>query len=139
MPIQNQPFMRLHSLAPSRPYLRIRIINPENGRFFDSLGQIDTGADVCTFPSQIATVLGHDLEAGQASHSGTANGLARTYSHTTTIEVLTLAGDILLTIQNIQAHYMRDLHTCLIGVDQFLGRYHLQINYPKQIFSITTS
>src|SRR3972149_5892931 len=85
MPISNFPFTSIRPGDIARPYLPITIINPINGRQMKALAIIDTGADECAFPASFATILGHDLQAGQLKKVSTGNGITISYSHTNQI------------------------------------------------------
>lgn len=65
-----EPYLRLSSGEPFRPYVPIRL---QNGlRHFDTLGLIDSGADNAMFNRQLAQALNLDLALGE---QGTARGV----------------------------------------------------------------
>jgi predicted aspartyl protease len=70
-----------------RPWLLIKIINPDTGhsRFF--YGLVDTGADETSIPAIYARMLGHKLKAGTPKRVSTAGGTGKAYQHTTTINI----------------------------------------------------
>ncbi len=49
----------------SRPFLPVRIINPKTRKGLLTLGLIDTGADECSIPGDLAKVLEYDLATGK--------------------------------------------------------------------------
>ena len=70
MPIRDYPFTCIGKGAPPRPMLPIEIINPATNQSVYTLGLIDTGADECALPADLAGVLGHTLLAGKIKEIG---------------------------------------------------------------------
>lgn len=137
MPLKDCQFIKISPDDIFRPALPIRIINPHTNKSFFSYGIIDTGADECAIPAEIASILGHKLDAGIKKDISTGNGITAAYSHTTKFEVFhsnTL--DLALTINNTPVDFLPNLHVILIGVKNFLGNYVLNIDYPRERFSI---
>jgi len=138
MPIRDCPFTL--SDGRSRPYLEIRIINPHANKSFRTLGLIDTGADECAIPAGIAQILGHNLTAGITKPINTGNGLTTAYAHTTRFEIYHPGThQLLYTIDDTPIDFMPNLHVVLLGVNSFLSRFVLKINYPARTFSIKSS
>ena len=137
MPIKNYPFLRAGDIF--RPYLPIQIINPETNKSFKTYGLIDTGADECAVPANIAGIVGHNLQAGSTKQIGTGNGTTAAYSHTTKIDIFHIndSSQRVYSIDNTPVDFMPNLHCVLLGVKNFLSQFKLAINYPKQTFSIT--
>ena len=54
MPIRNFPFHRISAGDIFRPMLPIGITNPDTGASIISYGLIDTGADECALPADLA-------------------------------------------------------------------------------------
>jgi predicted aspartyl protease len=143
MPISNFPFLKASDADPMpRPWLFVRINNPDTGRFLNTIGLIDTGADECCLPASYAQLLGHNLTAGSAKNVNTGNGCTTAYGHTCTIDIfdtrLLLKGKnkIAHTIPKTTIDFMPNLHCVLLGVKTFLSNFKLSIDYPKQLFSI---
>jgi predicted aspartyl protease len=143
MPISNFPFLKASDTdSTPRPWLLVRINNPDNGRFFYTIGLIDTGADECCLPATFAELLGHNLTAGTAKTINTGNGSTTAYGHTCTIDIfdthLLLLGKekVAHTIPQTIIDFMPNLHCVLLGVRTFLGGFVLTIDYPRQRFSI---
>jgi len=65
MAIRNYPFSIIRPGDLPRPYLPVAILNPDTNMEIKVYGLIDTGADECAFPASFATLLGHNLQAGQ--------------------------------------------------------------------------
>ncbi len=130
MPIRNIPF------SNGCPYLPIRIINPHTHQSIKVMGLVDTGASACAFPGDIAGFLGHNLHKGAKSHSTSAGGAAESYAHTTTIEIYDFKDNRLFTVEKIPVGYMPRLPVPLLGVKNFLERFHLHVAYPQKEFSI---
>ncbi|HBM15365.1 MAG TPA: hypothetical protein DD381_03335 [Lentisphaeria bacterium] len=87
MPLKDCSFIRINPDDILRPALPIKIINPHTGKSFISYGIIDTGADECAIPADIAFILGHKLEEGNKKEISTGNCITAAYSHTTKFEV----------------------------------------------------
>ena len=62
MPIKDYPFTPV-TQNHSRPMLWIRVVNPHTEKAVVMQAIVDTGADNCAFPADIAEQLGHDLES----------------------------------------------------------------------------
>jgi hypothetical protein len=84
MDIVNFPFRRFQPNEPLRPWLPVTIKNPHANppQTIKTIGLIDTGADECAIPAGYASLLGHDLLAGQTKTINTGNGSTIAYSHT---------------------------------------------------------
>ncbi len=136
MPISNCPFLNIGD-GVLRPYLLTKIINPLNKKFILSFGLVDTGADDCSVPAIIAKNLGHDLQAGRQNEIGTGNGVTIAYSHTAKIEILhPLSKQTVYIIPDTPVDFMPNLPIVLLGVQNFLSRFVLTIDYPQKNFSI---
>ncbi|MBF0557251.1 MAG: hypothetical protein HQL08_00570 [Nitrospirae bacterium] len=136
MPIKDCPFTDCGNNI-YRPLLPIKVINPHTGKGYRTFGLIDTGADDCAVPASYARVLGHDLQAGQSKVISTGNGETLAYAHTTKFEVYhPETGDPLYTIDETPIDFMPNLHVMLLGVNSFLSRFVLIIDYPSKRFSI---
>jgi len=137
MPIKNFPFLSLTKDNYPRPWLPVRIINPHTKADWRTYGLIDTGADECSMPSKFAKRLGHDLTKGTKKSAGTAGGPTTVYSHTTSIEIFGIpVTKVAYTIPDTLIDFSPGLEVVLLGVKSFLDQFALEINYPKQIFSI---
>jgi predicted aspartyl protease len=143
MPIESFPFFRAYPADPrKRPWLFIRVKNPDTGQVFSTVGLVDTGADECCLPACYADFLGHNLTAGTAKKINTSNGITTAYCHRSSIEILdtTLLFQgrerTVYTIENTLVDFMPNLHCALLGVGNFLSQFILTIDYPRQVFSI---
>lgn len=138
MPIRNFPFHRVSVGDIFRPMLPIKIINPATGDFIISYGLIDTGADECAMPADIAPVLSHNLMAGVTKSIMTGNGITQAYRHTTRIEILDYSdtNTTIYVINDSLIDYMPNLRTILLGSKNFLSRFVLSVDYPNKTFSI---
>ncbi len=136
MPIRDCPFT-FFSKDISRPVLPVKIINPHTGKSYRTFGIIDTGADDCAIPARFAGLLGHDLKSGRIKEISTGNGKTRAYVHTTKFEIYHPAtGELTYTIDESPIDFLPNLHVVLLGVNSFLSRFILNINYPRKKFSI---
>ena len=141
MPITDCPFFSISTGHPSRPMLPIEVINPATKKNIFLYGLIDTGADRCALPAELADVLGHSLLAGQVVNIDTGNGMTKAYSHTTRINIFSLPNpsEPVYTIHDTQVDFMPNLTTVLLGVKGFLSKFILSIDYPNRTFSIKKS
>ena len=137
MPIRDCPFSSFKD-GIYHPILPIRIINPQTGKSHKTFGVIDTGADECAIPANLAPLLGHNLQAGQTKQIRTGNGITAAYSHMTKFEIFhPVTGEHLHTVPDTPIDFMPNLHVVLLGVNSFLSRFILHIDYPQKNFSIT--
>lgn len=142
MPITRYPFLAMAPGQPRRPVLPIRLTNPATGLSFPTWGFIDTGADDCAIPASYANILGHNLTAGVVKQIGTGNGIANAYAHTTRIEIFKIDGNqfdldtVVHKIQDAPIDFMPNLDVILLGVNSFLSKFILHVNYPAKQFSI---
>lgn len=136
MPIRNFPFSRDNG-GIARPYLRIRISNPHTGLSAKTYGLIDTGADECAIPAGYSAILGHNLERGTTKQISTGNGITAAYAHSTRFEIFhPETEDVIYTIDNTPLDFMPNLNVVLLGVNSFLSRFVLEINYPEKRFTV---
>jgi hypothetical protein len=140
MPIKDCPFLKLSKVDIPRPILPIKIINPHTELSYATFGIIDTGADECAVPSGIASILGHNLQAGFTKIIRTGNGETIAYSHTSKLEIYHPSSlKLAYTIKDTPIDFMPNLHVILLGVNSFLSKFILNIDYPRKVFSVTSS
>ena len=141
MPIKDYPFTPV-TASHARPMLWIRVTNPHTGASVVIQAIVDTGADSCAFPAEIAEQLGHNLESVPAKPVFTASGQTEAFAHTSRVEILEIrtdgmAGDkVLHTIDDTPIDFIRGCGDFLLGVQDFLEEFILTIDYPRQCFSI---
>lgn len=136
MPLDDCPFVCFKD-GTDRPYLSIKIINPHTQKSLSVVGLIDTGADECAIPADYASLLGHNLLAGKTKIINTGNGETKAYAHTTKFEIYhIISGKLLYTIPDTPIDFMPNLNSVLLGVNSFLSRFILKIDYPNKTFSI---
>ena len=139
MPFRNIPFSRITDDEPDellRPWLRVRIYNPETGESIHTYGLVDTGADYCAIPDFWAPSLGHDLKKGVPECTTGAGGECQGYTHNTKIEILNNDYKVGITIEDGQIHFLKNLPCVLLGVKGFLENLHLSIDYPNRKFTL---
>ena len=137
MLIRNCPFKRIDSFRPPQPILPVKIVNPENNKSIRQWGIIDTGADDSAIPGWVAKKLGHNLKKGISKFIDTASGSSIVFSHTATILILHPETYIqVYKLDNIPIDFLPDLSYPLWGVNNFLCRFILEIDYPCQLFSL---
>ena len=134
------PLLKTYPEDPiNHPYLSINIINPDTGKSFMYFGLVDTGADDCLIPADFAPALGHDYDKGAIRHGMSAGGPTIDRFHKTIIEILDHSGKLLYTIKETQIGFSDTLKgVVLLGVMGFLENFKLNIDYPNQVFSITS-
>ncbi len=141
MPIKDYPFTTVAS-GQSVPMLWIRIINPHKNLAFETLAIIDTGADDCAFPAQVAFQLGHDLESVPPKEIRTASGKTYAYPHTSRIDILEMMPDgtrgtrVLYTVLDTTIDFTKRCPAFILGTKKFLSKFVLTIDYPRRIFSL---
>lgn len=135
MPIRNCPLTPVDGIH--RPILYIRIINPHTNKSLRTYGIVDTGADECAIPAKFAKILGHKLKAGEKRTVFTGNGETVAYSHTTSFEIFhPITNKLLYALPNTPIDFLPRLDDVLLGVNNFLNKFVLKIDYPHRIFSI---
>ena len=135
MPLNHCPFTAYDGVH--RPTLQIRIINPHTGISQRAYGLIDTGADECAVPAFYATLLGHDLKAGIPKTIYTGNGETVAFAHTTKFEIFNpFTGKVAYTVPDTPIDFLENLNVILLGVNSFLSKFILRIDYPRKLFSI---
>lgn len=137
MPINDCPFS-VYFDGLYRPILPIKIINPHTQLGLRTWGIIDTGADECAIPASKAPLLGHKLQAGKSKTINTGNGETVAYTHTTTFEIYHPEAEnkLLHKIENTPIDFLPNLNVVLLGVNSFLSKFILTVDYPQQKFSI---
>lgn len=130
MPVKKAPIIALAPNQPKRPWLLVNFINPHTNNSQWTWALVDTGADDCALPASFAPLLGHNLQAGVTSQSGTGNGITTVYNHTTRIEIPGFSTkDTLIA-------FMPNLQVPLLGVKSFLSHFKLTVDYPCGYFSL---
>jgi len=114
----------------SRPCLDVELKNPHTGKSVSILAIIDTGADECAMPAELAEIIEHNLKKGKRKPIRTGSGMTAAYSHTVS---LIADGH---EIKNVLIDFMPHLHVPLIGVKSFLANSVLTIDYPEKKFTI---
>ncbi len=139
MPINKCPFT--YHQGKHRPILGVKIINPDTTEkpplaAFKTKAIIDTGADTCAVPAALAPLFGYNVETGVPRKITTASGEAIAYNHKAIVEIYHPNTDALLYTVNLLIDFVQNLPIALLGVDHFLNKFVLTINYPERFFSI---
>lgn len=141
MPIKDYRFTSLPN-APARPMLWVRVVNPDTNLAIIALAIVDTGADDCAFPADVATKLGHKLESVAAKKTNTAGGQTKVYAHTSRVDILEtlpngmFGNKVLYTIRDAPIDFVEGCSAFLLGRGKFLSKFVLTVNGPRQRFSI---
>ncbi|MEK7475405.1 MAG: aspartyl protease family protein [Candidatus Coatesbacteria bacterium] len=114
-----------------RPYLLIRASSPTPGKTVDALALIDTGADECSFPVELAAQLGHTIDKGKPKTVLTGAGPTTVYSHSASIS---FDG---FTVADAIIDFNPRLRIPLLGVKSFLSNFVLTVDYPAKTFSLS--
>ncbi len=130
MELLNIPFRKFGPADIFRPWLPVTLVNPHSNKTLQILGLIDTGADECAFPANLALLLGHNLQSGFKKEIGTGNGKTVAYSHTIQIKM----NDF--NVPDVLIDFLPNLHVPLLGVKSFLSKFILTIDYPALNFSL---
>jgi hypothetical protein len=127
MLLKDCPFLKLSKEDIPRPLLPVNIINPHTGLSYATFGIIDTGADECAIPAAVASILGHNLQAGSTKTIKTGNGETIAFAHTTKFEIYNpLSLKIAYTIQDTPIDFLPNLQVVLLGVNSFLSKFVLK-------------
>ena len=136
---QSYPF---HKTLDGRFKLKvpIRVVNLETGKSIPTLAIIDTGADHCTFPSMITLNIGLSLDEKSKSQKGT-RGISgeeqETYKHWVRIELLDSNRiKVIRSLDVIANTLKRNDIPPILGTEMFLDKFHLSVNYLKQIIEL---
>lgn len=130
MDIIDFPFLKLSPDDIARPWLPITIKNPHTNKIIKTYGLIDTGADECAIPAQLAPLIGHNLQAGTQKVINTGNGPTIAYVHTMCIETKGIA------ISNVLIDFLPNLNVVLLGTKNFLSNFLLIVDYKNHTFSL---
>jgi hypothetical protein len=145
MPLQKYPFVRFgypdgQVDERARISLPILVTNFHTGDWAVAWGLVDTGADACLFPAKLARDLGHDLKASGVKVSVTS-GIEQTevviYKHTFRLELLSI--DLKRVVWRSKAMEIDCAESnppALLGVDNFLCRFKVIIDYPKEVIRL---
>lgn len=98
---------------------------------------MDTGSDICIFPSDVADELDIDLTHAKKADVRGVLTKGKGYKSKAMIEVLEPDhSPISGTTQTISICFIKNCSQLLLGAN-FLGQSVLTITYPNQVFSVT--
>ena len=143
---QEYPFVQFQDakgrifLGPA-PYIPIRITNPHSGKFVVTYALVDTGAEACVFPAELAVMLDHDFK-GKGVYAREVIGITgpgRVYMHTFNVEIL------LPNRQDVLKAFSQILVKCrdqeqlpaVLGVSDCLRNFKITIDYINQVTTIS--
>lgn len=114
-----------------RPVIPVRLITGSASYRFEGL--IDSGADNCTFPGEIAEALGHNLTKGKPRLFTGIGGSVIGYLHKTDIEIegIRFGCDI------YYSNAWNDMRFGLLGQSGFLSRFKALLDYENKIVTVT--
>lgn len=121
-----------------RTVVPVMIINPDGHKVLKTYALVDTGADACAFPENIATNTGHNLKGvGVISNvsSGIGGVSVPTWKHTFTIGLLDPTAKKVLKWSAPKVLVDCFEHNnCppLLGSSDFLKNFKITIDYPNK-------
>ncbi|MFA5747412.1 MAG: hypothetical protein WC926_05090 [Candidatus Paceibacterota bacterium] len=113
-----------------RPMIPVTFV--DGPKELSPLALIDTGADECCFPGELATYLGHNLIKGNPRHFNGVGGTVVAYLHQTNVVI---AGHKL----QMNIYYSDEWNAsgiCLLGQNSFLTRFNLILNRKEKEFEL---
>jgi predicted aspartyl protease len=127
------PFVKLAGIA-IRPFVPVRITNPDTRQSLCFMALLDTGADACCFPKSVAMATGHDLKhinAITSIYGGLSGTGVSTWKHSFVIELLspdrkTVVWKNKRTLIDCVDH---DNLPLLLGYNDFLSFFKITFNY----------
>lgn len=128
-------FIKYSPAHIGRPLIPVRITNPITQADIRTFALIDTGADICAIPTDFAGILKLDLKSEMRSNVSTAGVILESYLHKVQIEIYDMDGKTSYTSDEILANFITTLKHVIIGKN-FLEKFVLTINYPKNIFKL---
>jgi hypothetical protein len=143
MPLRDCPFRTSETITTPGPVLPILITNPQNGFEWQTYGLLDTGARSTTIPDFVAKKIGLDIRAGKRETGFGASGDLTLYLHKCKIDIFHVDSTgftddtvVVHTIDSDEIAVLEGLRFVLLGVDDFLSQFHLQVSYPARSFSV---
>lgn len=140
MPAYTYQFMRFPSEHRGYTRLPLLIRNPTTGRQIATVGLVDTGADESLFPAALAVQLGHDLKGRGVKRALTA-GIEQSeiisYKHTFHIALLSPDMRRVVWKRKMEIDCVESNPPILLGVDDFLCRFKLAVNYPVEMLTLS--
>jgi predicted aspartyl protease len=120
------PFVAPFPGEGARPYVPVKITNPDTGKSIEMYALVDTGADECALPASFARILEHNLHEGTKKQIRTGNGVSTAYGHTAVIDMLDFSAE------NTVLDYMPNLSVALLGTRSFLSKFVITFDYPAK-------
>ena len=119
-----------HTLIP------VRITNPETGQSINITGLVDTGADSCLFPADVADITGHNLK-GKGVKSNVNIGIEQVnvsvYKHTFILELLSPGYQkVVWSSGKIEIDCSTSNPPVLLGAIDFLRYFKLTVDYINE-------
>jgi len=141
MPIHNYPFTPMGDVA--RPMLWVRL-SAETGRKKTKplLAKVDTGADACFFPADVAIELGYELRSVEPVMIESSTGQGTAMPHTSIVDVLEMLPDgspgeiVLCHVARVPVYFVENGTSFLLGAKSFLDQFVLKVDYREQTFSL---
>jgi hypothetical protein len=146
------PFRRTRKVR-ARPLLPIRIANSETQQALNLYALVDTGARVVALPESYAGLLGFDTRKLRQEEIGTPGGWVTARAALCDVHIMmpneepvqgkgpvgaeSAQGRVFDSAQKVVVLFLPDLSEPLVGVDELLDRYVLQVDYPAMTFSLS--
>jgi len=142
MPKYSYPLVKFHFPDGSseafafHTFVPLKISNPETGQSVRIIGLVDTGADACLFPAEVAEATGHNLK-GDGVKSNINFGIEQTsvpvYRHTFTLELLSPNfQEVVWSSGKIEVDCTEANPPVLLGALEFLRFFKLTVDYINE-------
>lgn len=122
------------------PYLPVRITNPHSGKALTTIALVDTGADACVFPADLAAMLEHNFQAAGVYSTDVVgvSGPGTVYKHTFNFEILMPnQQDVLVSFDHVLVNCIDQEISPLLGVCDCLCRFKVTVDFPRQTTMIS--
>lgn len=141
------PFMRPifiggssgHARSPNiQPVLPIKLWGPDGKKLISvDAALVDTGADHCSFPSNLTRLIGYKIRSGEQKTFLGAASTGKAWEHYGDISILTNDySSIFYKISKVPIHLVqKHKHfPLLLGRKGFLDKFIVHIDFPKKLF-----
>jgi len=113
-----------------RPLIPITFV--DGPKQITTMAIIDTGADECCFPGEVATYLGHNLTKGNARPFNGVGGMVIAHLHQTNVVI----SGHKLQMNIYYSDSWNNTGICLLGQNSFLTRFNVTLNRKDKEFEI---
>lgn len=123
------------------PQIPIRVTNPFNGLSLNCYALIDTGADYCVFPKNIAEKTGHNLDGNDVKSyisQGVSENCVSVFQHTFTIELYAFDRKTIIWSSKKETIgcVNHDNIPPLLGFNDFVSQFIISFDYATKTITI---